>query len=456
VALHTCSIARRVAAAGGALVLLLCAGLAAAADDPRRNPGGAGADVAPPVGDLVARALANAPSLGARRARLAAAEAASKAADVLPDPMLEFEWKDGGFPAWTLGTDPMSMIGGTIRQPLVSKGRKTARRAEAAAEVGVRHAETDAAACDITMAVRTEYARLYAIDRERAILRDSGEMARLLAETAAARYASGSTDQATVLRAQVELTRFSERAVDLEAERATVVVAMNRLLNQPPDTPLGEVRDLPETVGQAGPIEGQADLAASVAPEVSVRKAEVTAATERVAVMKADLRPNWTVGGSFFWQGGTNRVASVIVGVDWPWHKDRKQLPLIASSERELEAARLDLEDTAAGMRAEAARLGVEIKRSEDQIVRYRSGLLPQSSAALDAARASYLAGRGDFASVLDEFRRWTEIRIEIVRREASRFAARAQLDVLVNPVQHGDWAPAIVKPPTPSKEPRS
>ena len=147
-------------------------------------------------------------------------------------------------------------------------------------------------------------------------------------------------------------------------------------------------------------------------------------------MLKEELRPNWTVGGSFFWQGGADRVVSFTVGVDFPWRKERNQQPLIAASERELEAARFDLADTAAAMRAEAARLAVEIARAEDQIDRYRSGLLPQSSAALDAARASYLGGRGDFASVLDEFRRWTEIRVELARREASRFVARAQLDV--------------------------
>ncbi len=150
-------------------------------------------------------------------------------------------------------------------------------------------------------------------------------------------------------------------------------------------------------------------------------------------MLKEELRPSWTVGGSFFWQGGANRVVSFTVGVDFPWRKERNQQPLIAASEREVEAARFELADTAAAMQAEAARLAIDIARAEGQIDRYRSGLLPQSTAALDAARASYLGGRGDFASVLDEFRRWTEIRVELARREASRFAARAQLDSLVN-----------------------
>ncbi len=427
--------AGRLATAGGALIVLLFAGTLVAAGELPRVSGSRppAAEAAPPVEELVARALANAPSIAARRARIAAAQAAAKAADVLPDPMLEFELRDAGFPKWTLGEDPMSMIGATIRQPLVSKGRKTSRVASAAAEIEVRQSEANAVAADLAAAVQTEYGRLYAVDRERAILRDSDEMARLLAETAMARYASGASDQAVVLRAQLERTRLAERAADLEADRRTLVVTINRLLNQPPATPLGEVRSLPEPQSLAAESALLAETAASHAPGVSARRAEVVAATRRVDMLKEELRPNWTVGGSFFWQGGANRVVSFTVGVDFPWRRERNQLPLIAASERELEAARFDLEETAAGMQAEAARLAVEIARAEDQIDRYRSGLLPLSSAAFDAARTSYLGGRGDFASVLDEFRRWTEIRVELARREASRFAARAQLDSLVN-----------------------
>ena len=118
-------------------------------------------------------------------------------------------------------------------------------------------------AAELAAAVQTEYGRLYAVDRERAILRDSDELARLLAETAMARYASGASDQAVVLRAQLERTRLAERAADLEADRRTLVVAINRLLNQAPETPLGEVRSLPEPQSRADESAGLAEAAAT-------------------------------------------------------------------------------------------------------------------------------------------------------------------------------------------------
>jgi outer membrane protein TolC len=138
-----------------------------------------------------------------------------------------------------------------------------------------------------------------------------------------------------------------------------------------------------------------------------------------------------------------DRVVTATVGVELPFHKKRKQMPLIEAARREAEASREDVADAAAEARAEAARLVAEIRRAESQITRYRSGLLPQSSAVFDATRASYLGGRGDFASVVDEFRRWTEIRVDLAKLEAARFAARGQLDVLVNPARHGEWGHA-------------
>jgi outer membrane protein, heavy metal efflux system len=400
---------------------------------------------APRVEDLVAEAIAGAPSLAARIARLRAAQASLPAADAPDDPMVEFEYRDAGFPRQTLGSDPMTMTGATLRQPLLSRSRRVARRAVAEAEVGVRHAEADAIACDLTAAIREQYARLYALDRERAVLKDAIEMADLLATTASSRYGAGESDQASVLRAQLERTRLGERVVDLEAERTAATITLNRLVGRPSSAALGEVVRLPEPPAFDGPQDGLPARAADHSPEVSMRRAESQAAERRVQAAQSDLSPVYSVGGGVFWQGGLDRVITLSVGIELPFRKGRKQLPRLEASRHDLEAARLDAEDAAAEARATAARLLTEIRRAEAQAVRYRSALLPQSSAAFDAARAGYLGGRGDFAAALDEFRRWADVRVQLARLEASRFSAWGQLDVLVNPTEHGDWSHAHV-----------
>jgi outer membrane protein TolC len=140
--------------------------------------------------------------------------------------------------------------------------------------------------------------------------------------------------------------------------------------------------------------------------------------------------------------GGYDRLASFTVGLELPFWKARKQAPLIAAAEREREAARADVADATAEVRAEATRLVTAWQTAHDQIERYRAAILPQSAAALDATRSGYLAGRGDFVSVLDEFRRWIEVRVGLARREADRYSAKVSLDALMGP---GDGGQATV-----------
>ncbi|RPJ66201.1 MAG: TolC family protein, partial [Acidobacteria bacterium] len=290
-----------------------------------------------------------------------------------------------------------------------------------------------ALASELTAAVREQYARLYAVDRERAVLGDALQIADLLVTTASSRYAAGESDQASVLRTQLERTRLGERIADLDGERAVLAAGLNRLTDDPPGTAVAEVTALPEFPALEMPLDLVPDLAATAAPQVAVRQSEVALAGDRIAAARAELKSNLSLGGGIYWQGNTDRVVTFTVGIDLPFRRHGRQGPMIAATEREAEAARLELADAAAAARTEAAQLVAEIRRAEAQLVRYRTGLLPQSSAALDAARAGYLGGRGEFAAALDEFRRWTEIRVEVARREAARFAALGRLHALVS-----------------------
>ncbi|MEW5982559.1 MAG: TolC family protein [Acidobacteriota bacterium] len=387
---------------------------------------------AEPVEQLVARALARAPSIAARRTRIDAATTALAASDALPDPMVEFEYRAGGFPRYTIGTEPGSMLGASVRQSLLSTGRRASRRAVADAEIDQSLADLTFWATTLATSVRTLYARLFAIDRERETLEDARELLKMLEATATARYAAGESDQASVLRVQLEQSRLGERIADLENDRVAVQAALNRLMDEPPETQLSTARELPSPAAETGTAAGRISLDGS--PEIAVRKAQIAVASERVAAAKQELRPSWSVGVGLFWQGGWDRMATFNVGVELPFWKKRKELPLIAAAEHRKRAAELDLADTSAGLQAEVLRLVEARKTAEAQIGRYESAILPQNSAALDATRTSYLVGRGDFVSVLEEFRNWIEIRVGLARRQADRYAAEVRLAALLAP----------------------
>ncbi len=396
-----------------------CARAAAAAAD----------TLAPVVVDsLVAETLARSPALAALRARAEAAGERVAPAGALPDPMVGLMLQDVAFPAITVGQEEMSMAGVEVQQGLSWPGRRRAQRAAASAEAALAGAGAASRRRTLVAEVRAAAAELYALDREEAILGAARELLDLLAATVAARYASGEGDPEAVLKQQLELARLDERLADLAAERAGVVAGLNRLRNRPGGAPLGRVATLPEA---PAPAPDWADSAAARAPDVTVQRAALRAAELRLDLARADDRPGLSAGVGYGYRGGYDPVVTLRLGIELPLWRGGKQAALRRAAAWDLEAARRDLDGARADADAEAAGLAARRRRDEAQVALYREAIVPRTGAAFDAARSAYLAGRGDFATVAEDFRMWLDARVELARREARRYATWARGEAL-------------------------
>jgi outer membrane protein TolC len=382
----------------------------------------------PAVETLVAEALAKSPALAAARSRQTAAREMEPAASALADPMVEAMIQDADFPNYTIGSEDMSMAGVEVRQPLPYPGKRRARAEVARAETAQRAAEVADLERRITSEVRSLYARLYAIDQEQKTLDAARELVDLLSTTARARYSAGGGDQENLLKAQLQLTRLEEREEDHHAMRRALVAELNRWLDRPGDSPLGAVASLPAVAAPAG---SWAERAVAGSGKVLQARAAVAAAERRLAAERLDLKPDLSPAVGLASRGPKGPVLTLRLGVELPFWKRQKQEPRIRAAEADLETARHELRDTEAEVRAQAARLASDWSQADRQVARYREGILPQSSATLDAARSSYLTGRGDFTTLIEDFNLWLEARAQLARREADRYVAWSGLDAL-------------------------
>ena len=381
---------------------------------------------------LLTEALEKNPSLAALRAKLAAAREMVAPAGALPDPMVSVFLQDVEFPKITIGKAEMSMVGVEVNQGLLYPGKQKVRRESAQAEAQVQAAELDALQRLLASQVRILFARLYAVDREQESLKIGKELLEMLSATVAARYSAGSAEQEAVIKTQLETSRLTERMIDFDAERKTICAALNRLVDRPADIIIENISKLPEPVtGYPEPWEESAETHAS---EVLVRQEAVAAAERKVDVAKSDLNPNILAGAGVASRDSLDWVVTLRVGVELPLWRKEKQRPILRATEHELESAKQELRDAQAAARSEAARLKAEWQKSEEQIRRYREAIIPQSSAALDAARSSYLTGKGDFITVITDFNLWLEARVQLEKRVAERFMTWAELEMLLNP----------------------
>lgn len=371
--------------------------------------------------ELVRMALDGSPALAALREGLAAAREMERPATALPDPMVEGMLQNEEFPDYTVGTMPMSMIGVEVRQPLPYPGKRRVRGEAAQAETALQAARIQALEARIASEVRVLYGKIYAIDRERQALTAAHELVDLLSATAASRYASGGTEQEAVIKAQLQVSRLGEQIEDLDGERAARVAELGRWLGRP--VTLGEITELPQVSFE--------DQAEAVSSDVEVARAAVALAERRLAVARLDLKPDFSPSAGLAGRGSLGAVLTLRFGVELPFWKESRQEPRIRAAEHDLEMARLELRDAEALAASETARLDARRQQAERQVTRFREAILPQSSTALDAARSAYLAARGDFSTVIEDFSLWLEARTQLARREADLYTTWAELQRL-------------------------
>jgi outer membrane protein, heavy metal efflux system len=386
---------------------------------------------APSVDELVRDALARSPSVGALRARLEAARQMARVPG-LPNPVLELMTQDAGFPSWTVGTMEMSMVQVGVTQSFPPLGRIGAQRAIGRAEADERDAELQAAQRQVVSQVRVLYGRLYALDREREALDSGSVLLESLARAAMDRYSANRTEQEAVLKAQLSSSRLNERRNDLETERASTAAALNQLLDRPGGGAIGRVSSIPEV---QAPDSGWDAIAVSHSAEVQTRRAAVIAAQRRVQLARTGYRPELMVGGDVGLRGRLHPVVGFRIGIGLPLWESRRARFEVQAAEAELRMAREEQREAEAMARATAARLGAEWRRSTEQLRLYREALVPQTQAALDAARSSFLTDRVDFSTVIEDFQMWLEARSQLTAREAERFGTWAELQSLISPL---------------------
>jgi outer membrane protein, heavy metal efflux system len=410
----------------------------AAADTatPALSPAQEDGKIAPPPDELVALALRHAPSLAALAARVQEAREMVRPAGALPDPMVELMVQDIGFPRWTVGKEDMSMAGPQISQGIPFPGKRGARRQAAQAEVTVKAGEFERLRREVARDVRRLYARLYALDREQQGLSSGRELLELLAATVRERYGAGVAEQEAAIKAQLSVSRLEERLDDVAAERKGLVASLNRYLDQPGDASLGRVTTLPETVVPPMPWE---TVIVENSPEVAVRRAEALAAERRLRVARLELRPDFLAAAGLGFRGGRDPAVTLRLGMDLPIWSAQRQLPMSRAAEQDFEASRQALRDAEAWARAEAARLEADWQRADRQVARYTQAIVPQSSLALEAARSSYMAGRGDLSTVIEDSNLWLEARTGSAQRETERFTTWAELQALIGASGTGD-----------------
>lgn len=343
--------------------------------------------------EAVRLAVADAPMIDARAQRgIAAAEEVRRAA-ALPDPVLSLGVQNlpvAGADAFSLVDDRMTMRRIGVTQALPSRAKRDARLGSARARQQEAQASQTAAVLDVRRAAARAWIRLWAAERERSLLAELREQARLAARAAKAnlRGGQGSASDALALRAaELELeNRIDDAQARVEQARAGLArwigEAATREITEAPD-----VSALPQT---------EAELLADLDRQSSllVWDAREASADAALAMANAEKRPDWSIGAGIARRGaGASNVVWLEVGIGLPVFGANRQDRGISARRADLQAIRAAHED-ARRTQAESVRENLaQWSALGRKAARMEQALLPLNRDRSATALAAWAAG---------------------------------------------------------------
>lgn len=384
------------------------------------------------IADAVTEARRANPMIQVARYQADAAGARGTQAGALPDPVLSLGLRNR--PLDDFGTDnPMTMNWIGLSQSFPWPGNQGFRQQRQEHSAAAADLDADEMEAALVARVKEVYFQLAFMDRALGIMASTRELLRDFLEVTSARYAVGAGLQQDILQAQVAVAQMTADMTIVEQNRIAMAARLNSLLGRPATTPVGSL-ELPDPARPLPPVDSLMTAAAANRPAIRAARERALAAEAGYRAAQRDAYPDFTVALGYGQRPQFEDLATIEVGISLPLWSGSKQQPRIREMQafRSVEAAReLDLHNETF---ARLAELRAAAQRARDLSELYRTSIIPQASAAVEAAIAAYRVGEVDYMTLLSNQTTVNRFEIERVRLAAEYQASVAGIEALTGP----------------------
>lgn len=352
-------------------------------------------------------AVSDNPSLAQIQARSEAMAAIPSQAGSLPDPVISFNALNLPVDSFDTRQENMTQLQGGITQAIPFPG-KLALREQAATH------EAEAATHDVVEArwrllrdVKKTWWVLFYLDRALEIVSTNQELLRQFVEIAQTKYKVGEGLQQDVLLAQLELSRLLDSELTLIGARDRAEAQLNALLDRPANSAISlpnKVSDkLPDLIAESELFQQAENYRALL----SSRREAINAAKSRLELAEKDLYPDFKVGAYYGGRdenfSGRERAdfLSMRLSMNVPIFASSKQLKAIDQRSAELMQRKYALQDEWNRVRADISAAYSDYRQRKNQVVLFKSGIIPQARQTVASMLAGYQVDKVDFLNLV-------------------------------------------------------
>lgn len=381
------------------------------------------------VADLVAIARTLNPMLAAARLGADAAAERVTSAGALPDPELTLGLMNR--PVRGFGTEePMTMNQVELSQRIPWPGKRGLARDQARFLATAEALAAQESEVSLISRVKALYFEIAAEDRTITISEATRELLRSFFQVSQARYATGETPQQDVLRAQVAVAQMTEEVTALAQSRIALVARLNALLGRRAAVPVGAL-DLPLIVVEVASVDSLMSLASRRRPALQAARERVSGAAVGYQAARRERYPDLMLSIAYGQRPQYDDMATLMIGVSLPVRTGSRQNPIQRERQAELAMTRVEAEDLANETFAALTEVRAEAERARSLALLYRTAILPQAHAAVNAALSAYRVGQVDYMTLVESQMTVNRYEIALVRLTAQHHQAVATIDAL-------------------------
>ncbi|MBE7558809.1 TolC family protein [bacterium] len=350
----------------------------------------------PSLHDALVLALLRSPGVAAARERWLAAVYREPQASSLPDPMLSGKYLLDSEPQMARSWTELEAM-----QPLPWWQKLWAMRRIAATDADIARLRYEAAARDLIIDVKDACYELYYLDQALVITERIETLFRNQALLAYSQLDTGRTVLAEGFRAENQAAQLGYDRILLGEQRAAQAERLRSLLNLPPGSGIGTIRQAP-VYALSRDLPDLYRRAEAYSEMLRVKGLEIERAEYEAYLAQLSRLPDFSLGAMLERAGGgLDDMLLGLVAANLPIWEQRNRA-LVRERDVMAEAMRREALDEANRVRQMAAEAYFSARLSQRLAQLYAETLLPQAEAVMRQAEIDFRADLTSFSSVLE------------------------------------------------------
>jgi len=380
--------------------------------------------------ELIAQLEKNNPEIRAARFRFEAATKRPSQVSTLPEPKLTVVNFGVGQPFSSLNVSGFAYRAIGVSQEIPFPGKLGLAAEEAQREADSERQHYRSIVLEKTSQLKMAYYEWYFVTKAIEITSKNRDLVDRFEQIARARYSVGKGIQADVLKAQVEVSGLAQQVEILEQKKLLSEARIRALLNS--ELPLGRPAELRQTALQLQ-LESILQMVEGQSPRLQADQATVQSRAVAIDRANREYRPDFNF--SVQWQKTGSQFPDYYMAsaeIKLPVYFWRKQRLGVEEAQARLQEARETYQAARQDLVFAAKDKYFTAMTSEKLLALFQSGIIPQSSTALESALSGYEVGNVDFLTLLNNAVTLLNYEMQYYQELTKHEQALAELEPLI------------------------